>query len=47
MPRKTNPELSWNAKQLRKNMTLEERVLWYRYLRNYIDWFVSKRLPNR
>ncbi len=47
MPRKTNPELSWNAKQIRKNMTPEERVLWYQYLRNDIDWFVSKRLQNR
>ena len=35
MQRKTNPELTWNAKQLRKNMTPEEKTIWYQYLRNY------------
>ena len=28
-----------NAQRLRKNMTLEERILWYQYLRTYpIQW---------
>ena len=44
MDRKTNPELSWNAKQLRKNMTLEERILWYQYLRNYPVKFYRQRV---
>lgn len=44
MVRKTNPELSWNAKQLRKNMTLEERILWYQYLRNYPVKFYRQRV---
>ena len=43
MPRKTNPELTWNAKQLRKNMTLEERILWYHYLRSYPVKFYRQR----
>ena len=44
MPRKTNPELSWNAKQLRKNMTPEEKTLWYQYLRNYPVKFYRQRV---
>ena len=44
MERKTNPELSWNAKQLRKNMTPEEKTLWYQYLRNYPVKFYRQRV---
>ena len=35
MDRKHNPELTPNAKNLRKNMTKEERLLWYEFLREY------------
>ena len=44
MQRKYNPELTWNARQLRKNMTLEERILWYQYLRNYPLKFYRQRV---
>ena len=33
--RKHNPKLTANAKNLRKNMTREERHLWYDFLRDY------------
>ena len=33
--RKHNPNLTVNAKTLRKNMTKEERHLWYDFLREY------------
>ena len=42
--RKHNPELTGNARQLRKNMTLEERILWYQYLRNYPVKFYRQRV---
>ena len=32
---KHNPKLTANAKSLRKNMTKEERHLWYDFLKNY------------
>ena len=32
---KHNPKLTPYARQLRKNMTQEERELWYKYLRKY------------
>ena len=32
MKRKHNPDLTANAKMLRKNMTKEERHLWYDFL---------------
>ena len=35
MEYKHNPSLVSNAKQLRKNMTKEERHLWYDFLRDY------------
>ena len=35
MLRKHNKELVSNAKELRKNMTKEEKHLWYDFLRNY------------
>jgi len=41
---KHNPELTGNARQLRKNMTLEERILWYQYLRNYPVKFYRQRV---
>ena len=33
--RKHNPSLTANAKNLRKNMTKEERHLWYDFLKTY------------
>ena len=33
--RKHNPSLTANAKMLRKNMTKEERHLWYDFLKDY------------
>lgn len=35
MPYKHNPRLTGNAKTLRKNMTNEERHLWYDFLKEY------------
>ncbi len=43
MPVKHNPELIGNARQLRKNMTAEERTLWYQYLRSYPVKFYRQR----
>ena len=43
MPVKHNPELVGNARQLRKNMTAEERTLWYQYLRTYPVKFYRQR----
>ncbi len=43
MPTKYNPELIGNARQLRKNMTAEERTLWYQYLRTYPLKFYRQR----
>ena len=40
---KHNPELVGNARQLRKNMTAEERILWYQYLRTYPVKFYRQR----
>ena len=44
MAHKNNPELTWNARQLRKNMTPEERTLWYQYLRTYPLKFYRQRV---
>ena len=44
MPTKYNPELTGNARQLRKNMTAEERQLWYQYLRTYPVNFYRQRV---
>ena len=44
MPVKHNPELLENARGLRKNMTLEERILWYQYLRSYPVKFYRQRI---
>ena len=35
MQYKHNPQLTSNAKELRKNMTKEERHLWYDFLKTY------------
>ena len=43
MAGKHNPELVGNARQLRKNMTAEERILWYQYLRSYPVKFYRQR----
>ena len=49
LTQKHNPALTKNAKALRKNMTKEERRLWYDFLRTYpvrflrqkvIDWYI-------
>ena len=42
--RKHNPSLTENAKNLRKNMTKEERHLWYDYLRNYPVRFLRQKV---
>ena len=44
MPQKYNQELISNAKALRKNMTKEERHLWYDYLRTYPKKFVRQKV---
>jgi len=44
MDRKHNPELTENAKKLRKNMTKEERHLWYDFLRNYPVRFLRQKV---
>ena len=42
-----NPKLTPRAQELRKNMTLEERILWYQYLRTYpIQWNRQKVIGN-
>ena len=44
MDRKHNPDLTENAKKLRKNMTKEERHLWYDFLRNYPVRFLRQKV---
>ena len=44
MQRKHNPELTNNAKNLRKNMTKEERHLWYDFLRSYPIRFLRQKV---
>ena len=43
MDRKHNPNLTKNAKTLRKNMTKEERHLWYDFLRDYPVRFLRQK----
>ncbi len=43
MDRKHNAELVWHAKNLRKNMTKEERRLWYDFLRTYPIKFLRQK----
>ena len=44
MDRKNNPELKENARNLRKNMTKEERHLWYDFLRDYPIRFLKQKV---
>ena len=44
MERKHNPKLTKNAKTLRKNMTKEERHLWYDFLRSYPIRFLRQKV---
>ena len=44
MSRKSNKLLTPNAKQLRKNMTKEERHLWYDFLRTYPVRFLRQKV---
>ncbi len=44
MERKHNDKLTANAKALRKNMTKEERHLWYDFLRDYPVRFLRQKV---
>ena len=44
MERKHNTQLTNNAKALRKNMTKEERHLWYDFLRSYPVRFLRQKV---
>ena len=44
MDRKHNPTLTDNARELRKNMTKEERRLWYDFLRSYPVRFLRQKV---
>ena len=44
MDYKHNPKLTSVARVLRKNMTKEERKLWYNFLRNYPVNFLSQKV---
>ena len=44
MERKHNTSLTSNAKNLRKNMTKEERKLWYEFLRDYPVRFLRQKV---
>ncbi len=44
MQRKHNKNLTANAKALRKNMTKEEKHLWYDYLRSYPIRFIRQKV---
>ena len=45
--RKHNPNLTTNARTLRKNMTKEERHLWYDFLRGYPVRFLRQKVIDR
>jgi len=47
MTRKHNAALTENAKTLRKNMTREERHLWYDFLRSYPVRFLRQKVIDR
>ena len=47
MTRKHNATLTGNAKTLRKNMTREERHLWYDFLRSYPVRFLRQKVIDR
>ena len=42
--RKHNPKLTENAKELRKNMTKEEKHLWYDFLKDYPVRFLRQKV---
>ena len=44
MPAKFNPALLSSARELRKNMTREERHLWYDFLRTYPVKFTKQKI---
>lgn len=44
MDRKHNPSLTGNARNLRKEMTKEERHLWYDFLREYPVRFLRQKV---
>ena len=44
MDRKHNTSLTTNARTLRKNMTKEERHLWYDFLKNYPVRFLRQKV---
>ena len=44
MDRKNNKELTEYAKELRHNMTKEEKHLWYDFLKNYPDKFLRQKI---
>ena len=44
MDRKNNPLLKDNARDLRKNMTKEEKHLWYDFLRDYPVRFLKQKV---
>ena len=44
MDRKHNPQIVPAAKMLRKNMTKEERHLWYDFLRDYPIKFTRQKV---
>ncbi|MBQ7792568.1 MAG: DUF559 domain-containing protein, partial [Clostridia bacterium] len=44
MERKHNTELTTNARTLRKNMTKEERHLWYDFLKSYPARFLRQKV---
>ena len=44
MERKHNPKLTTNARALRKNMTKEERHLWYDFLKDYPVRFLRQKV---
>ncbi|MBR3952763.1 MAG: DUF559 domain-containing protein [Oscillospiraceae bacterium] len=44
MERKHNPKLTENAKELRKNMTKEEKHLWYDFLKSYSVPFLRQKV---
>lgn len=39
-----NPKLTDNARELRKNMTKEEKHLWYDFLKNYPERFLRQKV---
>ena len=44
MERKHNPKLTENAKELRKNITKEEKHLWYDFLKGYPVRFLRQKI---